>query len=143
MDERRGVRMTLASELRPNIRSRHVPDGGERNSRGGVSTIMKRYAKSNNKYVKGYDKESESVFIPYLDAKNLYGWAMDNPLHVKDFRWMRDEELGGWKSVPCILEVDLEYPDELHDLHNEYPLTPEKLKIDEVDKLIINLRLMD
>ncbi len=111
----------------------------ERGIRGGVSTIMKRYAKSNNKYVKGYDKESESVFIPYLDANNLYGWAMDNPLPVRDFRWMREEELGGWKSVPCILEVDLEYPDELHDLHNEYPLAPEKLKIGEVDKLVPNL----
>ncbi len=111
----------------------------ERGIRGGVSTIMKRYAKSNNKYVKGYDKESESVFIPYLDANNLYGWAMDNPLPVRDFRWMREEELGGWKSVPCILEADLEYPDELHDLHNEYPLAPERLKTGEVEKLVPNL----
>ncbi len=58
----------------------------ERGIRGGISTIMKRYAKSNNKYVKDYDKESESIFVPYLDANNLYGWAMDNPLPVKDFR---------------------------------------------------------
>ena len=111
----------------------------EKGIRGGVSTIMKRYVRSNNKYVKGYDKESESVFIPYLDANNLYGWAMDNPLPVRDFRWMIEVELGGWKSVSCILEVDLEYPDELHDLHNEYPLAPEKLKIGKVDKLVPNL----
>ncbi len=111
----------------------------ERGIRGGISTIMKRYAKSNNKYVKDYDKENESIFIPYLDANNLYGWAMDNPLPVKDFRWMKEEELGGWKSTPCILEVDLEYPDELHDLHNEYPLAPKKLKIGKVDKLVPNL----
>ncbi len=111
----------------------------ERGIRGGISTIIKRYAKSNNKYLDNYDKESESVFIPYLDANNLYGWAMDKPLPVKDFKWMKDEELGGWKSIPCILEVDLEYPDDLHDLHNEYPLAPEKLKIGEVDKLVPNL----
>ena len=98
----------------------------ERGIRGGVSTIMKRYAKSNNKYVKGYDKESESVFIPYLDANNLYGWAMSKPLPVKNFRWMTDEELSQWENIPCFLEVDLEYPKELHDLHNDYPLAPEK-----------------
>ncbi len=111
----------------------------EKGIRGGISTIIKRYAKSNNKYVEGYDKESESVFIPYLDANNLYGWAMDKPLPVKDFKWIKEEELGGWKSIPCILEVDLEYPDDLHDSHNEYPLAPEKLKIDKVDKLVPNL----
>ncbi len=98
----------------------------ERGIRGGVSTIMKRYAKSNNKYVKGYDKESESVFIPYLDANNLYGWAMSKPLPVKNFRWMTDEELSQWENIPCFLEVDLEYPKELHDLHNDYPLAPER-----------------
>ena len=111
----------------------------EKGIRGGISTIIKRYAKSNNKYVEGYDKESESVFIPYLDANNLYGWALDKPLPVKDFKWIKEEELGGWKSMPCILEVDLEYPDDLHDSHNEYPLAPEKLKIDKVDKLVPNL----
>ncbi len=103
----------------------------ERGIRGGVSTIMKRYAKSNNKYVKGYDKESESVFIPYLDANNLYGWAMSKPLPVKNFRWMTDEELSQWENIPCFLEVDLEYPKELHDLHNEYPLAPERTRTNE------------
>ncbi len=109
--------------------------------RGGVSTIMKRYAKANNKYAKCYDKERESVFIPYLDANNLYGWAMNEPLPVKGFKWMKEEELGCWRSKPCVLEVDLEYPEELHDYHSEYPLAPERLRvaIDKVDKLIPNL----
>ena len=48
------------------------------------------------------------------------------PLPVGGFEWMKEEEKQNWKNIPCILEVDLEYPKELHDLHNDYPLAPEK-----------------
>ena len=106
---------------------------------GGISTITKRYARANNKYTKGYDKDQMSVYIPYLDANNLYGWAMRHKLPVKDFRWMSEDELENWGSKPCILEVDLEYPKELHDFHSEYPLAPEQLQIDKVKKLVPNL----
>ena len=58
------------------------------------------------------------------------------PLPVGDFKWMTGEELENWKDTPCILEVDLEYPRDLHDLHNDYPLAPERLKIKNVEKLI-------
>ena len=51
---------------------------------------------------------------------------------------MTEEELQGWKGQGCILEVDLEYPEELHDLHNEYPLATERLEINTVEKLIPN-----
>ena len=111
----------------------------EKGIRGGISTVVKRYAKSNNKYLDNYDKESESVFIPYLDANNLYGWAMNNPLPVSNFEWIEEDKLKYWESAPCILEVDLEYPIELHDLHNEYPLAPEKINVNKIDKLIPNL----
>ncbi len=111
----------------------------EKGIRGGISTITKRYAKANNKYTKGYDKDQVSVYIPYLDANNLYGWAMRHKLPVKDFRWMSEDELENWESKPCILEVDLEYPKELHDFHSEYPLAPEQLQIDKVKKLVPNL----
>ena len=107
--------------------------------RGGISTITKRYAKANNKYTKGYDKSQTSVYIPYLDANNLYGWAMSEPQPHKNFKWMNADELENWKSKPCILEVDLEYPKELHDKHNEYPLAPERLLVDKVEKLVPNL----
>ncbi len=107
--------------------------------RGGISSIMKRYAKANNKYVEGYDKSKTSVHIPYLDANNLYGWAMSHDLPVKNFRWMDEDELENWQTKPCILEVDLEYPKQLHDFHSEYPLAPEQLQIGKVSKLAPNL----
>ena len=80
-----------------------------------------------------------SVYIPYLDANNLYGWAMRHKLPVKDFRWMSEDELENWESKPCVLEVDLEYPKELHDFHSEYLLAPEQLQIDKVKILVPNL----
>ena len=86
-----------------------------------------------------YDPWSPSKYLAYLDANNLYGWAMMKPLPVGDFKWMEEKELKNWKDFPCILEVDLEYPRDLHDLHNDYPLAPERLKINNVEKLIPNL----
>ena len=85
--------------------------------------------------------------LAYLDANNLYGWAMSKPLPTKGFKWMCEDELNNWKSIAnqegvgCILEVDLEYPKELHDLHNDYPLAPESVKLEKsaVPKLIPNL----
>ena len=61
------------------------------------------------------------------------------PLPVGDFKWMSPLELENWKEIPCILEVDLDYLKDLHDLHNDYPLAPERLKRDGVEKLIPNL----
>ncbi len=107
--------------------------------RGGISSIMKRYAKANHKNLKDHDPQEPSVFIEYLDANNLYGWAMSKPLPYRNFRWMNEFELGDWLSRPCILKVDLEYPKELHDLHKEYPLAPERLTIGKVKKLVPNL----
>ena len=113
----------------------------ENGIRGGISTILKRYAKANNPYMgEDYNPNEESVYIPYLDANNLYGWAMSQPLPVGDFEWMDENDLDNRKNIPCILEVDWEYPEELHDLHNEYPLAAEKVKVGSVEKLIPTLR---
>ena len=79
------------------------------------------------------------MYIPYMDANNLYGWAMSQPLPIRDFKWTDGEELEKWRNYGCILEVDLEYPEELHDKHNEYPLAPERIRVNKVDKLILNL----
>jgi hypothetical protein len=108
--------------------------------RGGISTISHRYARANNKYMgESYDRSKPSSFIEYLDANNLYGWAMSRKLPTHGFKWMSDSELENWRAIPCILEVDLDYPTELHDLHNDYPLAPESITINKVDKLIPNL----
>ena len=104
-----------------------------------MESVQLRYAKANNKCLSDYDENQMSVYIPYLDANNLYGWAMRHKLPMKDFRWMSEDELKNWKFKSCVLEVDLEYPKELHDFHNEYPLTPERLQIDKVNKLVPNL----
>ena len=60
-------------------------------------------------------------------------------LSTSGFKWMTDDELDYWKHLSCILEVDLDYPANLHNLHNDYPLAPERVKIGNIDKLIPNL----
>ena len=86
-----------------------------------------------------FDPAEESKFISYLDVNNLYGWAMSKQLPTSGFKWMTDDELDDWKHLSCILEVDLEYPEQLHNLHNDYSLAPEFVTIGNVDKLIPNL----
>ena len=109
----------------------------EKGIRGGVSVISNRYGKANNKYMG--DKFVASEISKYIDANNLYGWAMSKPLPTHGFKWMKDSELEKWEKYSCILEVDLEYPKNLHDLHNDYPLAPEQIEVNKVDKLIPNL----
>jgi len=87
-----------------------------------------------------YDSNKPSKYIIYLDANNLYGWAMSKPLPTHGFKWMNEEELKDWRSFSCILEVDLEYPESLHDPHNDQPLAPETVTVNNVEKLIPNLR---
>ena len=112
----------------------------EKGIRGGVAMIPNRYSKANNKYMgEKFDPSQPSKYIAYLDANALYSWAMMQRLPVGDFKWMEEKELENWEDIPCILEVDLEYPCELLDLHNDYPVAPERLKIDNVEKLIPNL----
>ena len=65
----------------------------EKEIRGGICQATHRYAKANNKYMKNYDKNIESSYIEYLDANNLYGWAMSQKLPVNDFKWIKKEEL--------------------------------------------------
>ena len=112
----------------------------EKGLRGGISYIANRYGKANNKYMKEYDEKAPSKYIMYLDANNLYGWAMSQNLPTGGFRWVKQEhidkiDLAKYKEDSkngLILEVDLEYPEELHDLHNDYPLAAEKIKVNDM-----------
>ena len=54
----------------------------------GICHSIHRYPKVNNKYMKNYDKNVESSYLMYLDANNLYGWAMSQKLPVNGFEWM-------------------------------------------------------
>ena len=118
-----GVRLDLLSDV-------DMLNFIEKGMRGGISTITHRYALANNKYMKNYDPQKESSYIPYLDANNLYGWAMSQKLPTGDFRWVKCPWLINLDSYNensakgLILEVDLEYPKELHGVHNDYPLAP-------------------
>ena len=109
----------------------------EKGMRGGVSYIANQYRNANNKYMKEYDEKAPSKYIMYLDPNNLYGWATSQYLPTGNFKWMTDKEiskidLGKYKAdgkKGLILEVELEYPQELHDIHNDYPVAPEKVKV--------------
>ena len=111
----------------------------EKGLRGGISYIANRYGEANNKYMKEYNKKAPSKYIMYLDANNLYGWAMSQYLPTGGFRWMTEKQINKIDLAKyredskkgLILEVDLEYPKKLHDLHNDYSLGPEKVKVTE------------
>ena len=121
----------------------------EKGIRGGISIISKRYGEANNKYMgRGFNKNKPSKYLMYLDENNLYGCGMSMKLPTHGFKWLTGGEMEkiyenrhNLNKMPCILEVDLEYPENLHDLHNDYPLCPEKVKCKNgVEKLIPNLR---
>ena len=82
-----------------------------------------------------YDPEKLSTFITYLDKNNLYGWSMSEYLPYQKFEWLKNVDelvvmsINNKSDIGYFLEVDLEYPKELHELHNDYPLAPEKLAV--------------
>ena len=120
----------------------------EEEIRAGMCHAIHRHAKANNKYMKNYDEEEESSYIEYLDANNLYGWAMSQKLPVGGFKWIEDvseidecfiknyDEDG---NIGHYLNVDVEYLEELHDLHSDLPFLAEKMKINKCNKLVCNL----
>ena len=123
----------------------------EKGIRGGISIISNRYGEANNKYMGNrFNKKKLKKYLMYLDANNLYGDAMSKKLPTHGFKWLTSGEMEKlfnnrvvqiWEKTPCILEVDLEYPENLHDLHNDYPFCPERVECKNgVEKLIPNLR---
>ena len=107
----------------------------EKGLRGGISYIAKRHSKANNEYCPDYDKNKPSTFISYFDMNNLYGWEMNEYHPYGKFKWLKNigkfhiMSINDKSPTGYFLEVDLEYPEELHELHNDLPLAPEKLTL--------------
>ena len=94
-----------------------------------------RYAKANNKYMKNYNKNIESSYIQYLDANNLYGWAMSQKLPANDFKCAKQEDLSQFNEnfiknhdenshTRYFLQIDIGYSKELFHLHKDLPFLP-------------------
>ena len=120
----------------------------EEGIRGGICHSIHRYAKANNEYMNNYDKNKESSYIQYLDANNLYRWAMSQKLPVNKFKWIEDTSQINEDFIKnyyenskkgYILEVDVKYPKKLHDLHSDLPFLPKTIKIDKCKKLVCDL----
>ena len=110
----------------------------ERAIRGGMSIIGYRYAEANNKYMESFDPTKESSYLMYFDANSLYSWAMRNPLTVGKFKWVEIKKKFKFmkkilkeKKYNFLVECNIRYPEGLHDHHNDYPLAPEKIVIDD------------
>ena len=120
----------------------------EEGIRGGICHSIHRYAKANKKYMKNYNKNEESSYIQYLDANNLYGWAVSQKLPANDFKWINNVSKINEKFIKnydedsdkgYIFEVDVNYLKRLHDLHSDLPFLSERMKIDKCKKLVCNL----
>ena len=118
----------------------------ERGIRGGITQAVRKYASANNKYMGDrFNPKSESSYLQYLDANNLYGWAMSQPLPAGGFKWVdvnpnEISELATRTDKGYVLEVDVSYPKELHNQQNDLPFMCERMEINGVEKLVPDLR---
>ena len=128
----------------------------EKGIRGGICHFIQQYAKVNNKYMKNYNNNEESSHIQYLDANNLYGWAMSKKLPTNGFKWIDNNETARPSAKHVInedfiknynenndksytLEVDVKYPKRLHELHSDLPFLSERMEVNKCKKLDCNL----
>ena len=118
----------------------------ERGIRGGVTQAVRKYASANNKYMGDkFNPNDDTTYLQYLDANNLYGWAMSQPLPTGGFKWVdvnpnAISELATRTDKGYVLEVNVSYPKELHNSHNDLPFMCERMEINGVEKLVPNLR---
>ena len=122
--------------------------GYENRIKGGMCNAVYRYPKANNKYMKNFDENILSTYLEYLDANNLYGWTMCKKLPVSNFTWVEDLSIFTESFIKnydensdtgYILEVDVEYPENLHKLHRDLPFLPGRMKINKCSKLVCTL----
>ena len=116
--------------------------------RGGMCQSIHRYAKANNKYMNNYDKSIKSSYLMYLDANNLYGWAMSKKLPVNGFKWENDlsrfnedfiKNYNENSDIGYFLEVDVEYPKKLFSSHKDLPFSLEREKLEKLEKLVCGI----
>lgn len=110
----------------------------EKGIRGGICIIGKRFSECNNPYVlETYDHKKPNKYIVSIDINNLYGFSMTGNLPYSNFKWLTFEEINNFDvmSISCnseigyILDVDLEYPPEIHNIHNDLPMAVDHLNI--------------
>ena len=98
--------------------------------------------------MKDYGKNKESSYLQYWDVNNLYGWAMSQKFSLNNFEWIKDtsqfnedfiKNYNEESDEGYFLEVDVQYLEKLHELHNDLPFLPERMKIEKVEKLVANL----
>jgi hypothetical protein len=109
----------------------------ENNIRGGMRSVgAARYRDANNKYLPSFNPDEPSTYLSYLDANNLYGYVMSKPMPEGGYKWENPKKFTPkWFSNfdfnksdrGYLFLVDLIYPEELHDLHDGYPLAPESM----------------
>ena len=110
-----------------------------------------RYAKANNKYMKNHNKNKESSYLEYLDANNLYGWAMSQKLPVRNFKWIEKGDISKFNEAfiknydensdkGYIFEVDVKYPEKICMLHSDLAFLPERMKINKCTKLTCTIQ---
>ena len=122
----------------------------ERGTKGGITQSVHRWAAANNPDMGSeYDKSKPTKYLQYLDANNLYGWVMSQPLPTGRFHWVEFDESKDLKTIidelfkrkdhGYLLQVDVAYPRELHDYHNDPLFMCAKMKLNGVEKLVPNL----
>ena len=117
----------------------------EEGIRGGICHSIQGYAKANNKYMKGYNNNEESSYIQYLDANNVYGWAMPKKLPTHGFKWIDNNEINEDfiknynenDTKGYIFEVDVEYLKRLHELHSDLRFLSDRMEVNKYKKLVV------
>ena len=105
----------------------------EKGIRGAICCSICQYAKANNKYMKDYDENKESLYLQYWDVNNSYAWAMLQKLPGHNFQWtenisqLNEDFIKNYSEESdkgYFLKVHLQHPEKLHELNNDLPFLP-------------------